>query len=134
MVAVQWLRARRQVRGRRRQTTVRRWLAMLLLLAVAASAALTVATGDQTGVVAAAAHEHSVGHSGADDPCCPDQNRHSQDGICASAGGCSLWIASTPTPSFLPPEDQPVQVEPAAAGPGAVPFPHFHPPKLSARV
>ncbi|GIK96322.1 MAG: hypothetical protein BroJett029_05310 [Alphaproteobacteria bacterium] len=132
-MVVQWFRAWQQVRGRR-QTPARRWLAVLLVLAVAASAVLNVTAGDQASLAASAAHEHSVDHHGADDPCCPDQKSHTQDGICASAGGCSLWMAASPMPSFVPPDGESVQAEPAAAGSGAVPFPHFHPPKLSARV
>lgn len=133
-MAVQWFRTWQQVPGRRRQTPVRRWLAVLLLLVVAASTALHIAGGSQVTLAASAAHEHSIAHHGGDGPCCPDQKSHAQDGICASAGGCSLWMAATPTPSFLPPDGEPVQSEPVSARSGAVPFPHFHPPKLSARV
>lgn len=133
-MAVQWFRTWQQVRRRRRQTPVRRWLAVVLLLAVAVSAALSNPGGGQVSLAASMGHDHSTAYQGADDPCCPDQTKHTQDGICASAGGCSLWIAATPPPSFLPPDGAPVQAEPAAAASGAVPFPHFHPPKLSTRV
>lgn len=133
-VAMQWLRRGQQVRGRRRQTPVRHWLAALLLLAIAVSVALNFPGGGQMSFAASTAHDHSTAHQGGDDPCCPAQKSHTQDRICASAGGCSLWMAPTPTPSFLPPDGEPVQVEPAADGSGAVPFPHFHPPKLSTRV
>lgn len=131
---VQWFRAWQQVRGRRRQTAVRRWLALLLLLAVAASAALNVVGSSQVSLAASTAHDHSTAYQGGDDPCCPHQTKHTQDGVCASAAGCSLWMAAALTASILPPDGGPLQAEPAAEGSGAVPFPHFHPPKLSEHV
>lgn len=130
---MQWLRTWQRVWERCRRTPARRWLVAPLLLAVAASAAYHVLDGSQADLAASATHEHSIDHHGSGDPCCSDQS-HTQDGICASADGCSHWMAAAPAPSFLSPDGELVQAEPAAAGSGAVPFSHFHPPKLFARV
>lgn len=119
---------------RRKTPAARHWLVLFLLLAFAASAALHIAGGSQAALAASPAHEHSIAHDGGDDPCCPAQKSHAQDGICASASGCSLWMSASLTTSFLPPDGEPVQAEPAADGSAAVPFPHFHPPKLLERV
>ena len=103
-MAVQWLRAWRQVRGRSRQTALRRCLAAFLLLAFAASAAFNVAVASQASLAASTAHGHSIAHDGGDDPCCVDQKSHNGNGICVGAGGCSLWVAVAVAPTFMPPE------------------------------
>lgn len=131
---VQWFRTWQRFGGRRRQTAVRRCLAVFLLLAFAASAAFGVAVSSQASLAASTAHGHSIANDGGNDPCCPEQKSHTPDGTCVSAGGCSLWVAVGAAPTFMPPDGELVHAGPATAGSGAVPFPHFHPPKLSARV
>ena len=60
-MAVQWLRAWRQVRGRSRQTALRRCLAAFLLLAFAASAAFNVAVASQASLAASTAAFGALG-------------------------------------------------------------------------
>jgi hypothetical protein len=130
---MQWLRTWQQAPGCRRQTAVRRGLAGFLLLVLSASM-LHVADATQATLAVSAAHEQMIAHDGGEEPCCPHQTRHAQDGACTSAAGCSLWVTVATASIFFLPEAESLQGEPATAPVGLLPFPHFHPPKLSARV
>lgn len=130
---LQWLRTRQEA-PRRPVMDGRAWLAVLVLLGLIASAALHIAIGSESAAASGHAHGGSIASIDGDEPCGSDQKGHNHGGICVGSGGCSLCVSVTPQATLVLSENGIEQGERTATFSGATIFPHFHPPKPSARV